>query len=179
MNIIQNTIHKATKKSRLNILIVPFNGDFEYQLAELGHNLYVIGTENDFAEYSKKEIKRPNNLTFFPVLNNNFDKVPYITYDLIISNGRIHYNLAKKLQAIYQIPIILVEHDMPELQPWQKKQINNEILNDRPSAILAFNSVIYKHWDEIGNLFTTKQEWQNLFFKLTNGGFLNENINSI
>jgi len=170
MNIIQNTIHTATKKNRLNILILPFKGDFETQLADLGHNLYLIGKDEEFRGYYSNKIK-PANIIFFPVLNDQLKISTITSYDLIICTGRIHYELAKKLQGVYQIPIILVEHDIPNLQKWQIKHINNEIINNKPAAITSYNQVIFKHWHEIGLLLTNKNEWQNLFYKITKGAF--------
>lgn len=172
MNIIQNTIHKSTKKDRLNIIIVPFTGDFENELSELGHNLYIIGNEKDIYSYYNNNNKiKPNNITLFPVIDNQLKISAITSYDLIISTGRIHYELAKRLQNVYQIPIILVEHDMPDLQKWQIKHINDEIIKNGPDAIIAYNTVIFKHWQSLGILVTEKTEWEKLFFKITKGAF--------
>lgn len=172
MNIVQNTIYCSIKKSILNILIIPFAGKFEFQLADLGHNLFIIGEEWEINKSCEID-KKPPNITFFPVQKEQQLKIPnYISFDLIICNRRINYHLAKQLQLIYQTPIILVEHDIPDLQNWQKKQINNELLINKPSAIISLNNTIFNHWGEIGGVFTKKEEWQSLFYQLTKGGYI-------
>lgn len=167
MNIVQNTIHKSIKKPYLNILVLPFVGQFEYDLAKLGHSLFIIDNKDKIDKFCE-EHKKPHNITFFPAKDGNVAVPRFISLDLIITNNRISYGLGERLAPFFQVPIILVEHDTPELQKWQKKQINDEI---KPNVLVSISEKVFKHWGEVGILVNTEEKWQELFKKLTLGGF--------
>lgn len=171
MNIIQNTIHKSHKKDRLNILVMPFVGQFEYNLAaDLGHNLFIIDDHKKISEFCEKN-KKPDNITFFPAQNNNIKVSKLISFDLILINGRNHYEFAEKINPFYQIPVIIVEHEIPKLQKWQIKKINKSVIGKQPIAIININLLVHKHWNEIGVVLTEKEQWQKLLYQATKGGF--------
>ena len=175
MNIIQNTIHKSHKKDRLNILSMPFIGEFEYSFVDnFGHILCIIDDHKKISEFCEKNPK-PSRITFFPAQNNDIKVSKLISFDLMIVNGRNYYELAEKLYPFYQIPIIIIEHDIPNLKRWQIKNINRNIISKNPAAIININLIIHKHWNEIGIVLTEKEQWQKLLFQITKGGF-NENI---
>ena len=166
MNIIQNTIHKSIQKDLLNILVIPFIGDFEYDLAKLGHNLFIISDPQKINTFEEKS-GRPQNITFFPA-QSNINIPRDIGFDLILINGRINYHLGEKILPFFQIPIIIVEHETPELFYWQKKQINNEMQN---ILIVSLNNQVFNHWQSVGIIINNHNEWQKLLYDITKGGF--------
>jgi hypothetical protein len=171
VNIIQNTIHKSHKKDKLNILVMPFIGQFEYDMANsLKHNLFIIDDFRKIDEFCENNNKPPN-ITFFPAQNNDIRISKLISFDLILINGRNHYEFAEKIMPIYQIPAIIVEHEMPSLKKWQMKDINQRILSKQPAAIISINQLVFKYWKEVGVILTKKEEWQELLFNITRGGF--------
>jgi hypothetical protein len=169
MNIIQNTIHKSTRKPHLTILVIPFSGEFEEKLAVLGHCLAVVEDKKVFDKYWQEKSKPPN-MIFFPAQNDALKISKLIQFDLIICNNRTNYGAAHQLKQYYQIPVVVVEHELADLQDWEKTRINNKILEEG-DIIINGNSTIHKHWGGIGYMFTSEDEWQQLFYQLTRGGF--------
>lgn len=165
MNIVQNVIYKSHRKEKLNILYFIIGGH-ELTLAA-AHNLFIVDNQPKIDEFCGKYKKEAAPLTFFPVRDNKLDIYRYIPFDLIIVNNRINFHLARSISPFYQIPVIIVENEKPDLQNWQKKQISLECSS---AIIISFDESIFKHWNENGVLLK-EQDWQKLLYDVTKGGF--------
>jgi hypothetical protein len=148
MNIVKNIVHRATKKPYLNILVLPYDGEYEKILVEnLPHYLYTHPT------LSIKEWKNPTDsskIIYIKADKHNVSISENICLDCIITHNRTtQYEIAEKISSLYQIPIILVEHEKPPTK-WIREQLKN-----RCSNIVYSNEEVAKSWGE----FTTIIEY--------------------
>lgn len=107
MNLIQNIIYRATKRTTFNALILPFNGHYENLLANSNNKIWCVPQlaltkiEEDFSE----------KIYLIKIESNNLNLPNGILLDCIIVHDRIkQYNIIKSLSINFRIPIILVEH---------------------------------------------------------------------
>lgn len=95
-----------------NILTFPTHERYETQLAKTGHNFYSLHLEN-LKKWNVDQTAVPDNYYILPE-NNPCD---YIKYDFILSQSKYwQFQVAKKLQAYLQIPIVSLEHTLPTPQ---------------------------------------------------------------
>lgn len=154
---IQSILHKINRKpgDKLNIITFPSDDHYDTSLAATGHDFWAVtmpGAKTWLPYYPK-----PRNYHLIPIVDGNKAILPtYVTYDLIIVHNRAqHYDLARNLGVEYDIPVILVDHDLPPAD-WKEGRLfplrvregdANVFIGDSQKAAWGF----HKDYDAVVN----------------------------
>lgn len=110
-----NTIIRSALRQQgddeYNLLVLPYNGDFEYMLASVpGFNIFVAPVAPKFA-WSPTCVGGSNLYNWHYIENLNMLPID-VDFDAIICNDRkSQYDIARQLSEYLCLPIIMVEHD--------------------------------------------------------------------
>lgn len=134
MNLVDNLVYRATRKSCLNIFTLPYDGIYEKLFEH--HNVYT----NPILSVKKwVDIPRHHNQTFFKLKNNKIVLEEHICLDCVIVHDRkTQLGIGNIIATIYQTPLFLVEHEKPPTK-WLKKELAEQI-KDEPHIIVVYNT---------------------------------------
>ncbi len=164
MNPILNLIHQCKKKSKLNLLIFPYDGIYEDCLPN--HTLYVV------PQISLKEWKPKQKRYFYlDIVGDNLLIRPNLLVDCVIVNDRYkQLEIAQEIAFLYKTPIVLVEHYKPKT-----KYVGMTCKIDIPT--IYCNEEIRQCWQDPSNSTTIQYPVKNVDkFQQQFNEFLREEI---
>ena len=95
---------------KCNCLIFTTNEEYETMLCKTGHNFYAVNSAG-FKKWDEEDFEIPDN---YCVLGDGF--IPnWLDFDVIIVQHKLgQYNQAARMKQYLNIPMIVVEHSLPQ-----------------------------------------------------------------
>lgn len=123
--------------SKLNILIINENEQWQYSLAKTGHNFFVL-QHNQLRPWDIKIRPCPHNIHVLPKIDINKQIYRDLSLDLVICQNRYsQLQLLSSIATQLGCPIICIEHNYPNTEV---NEFLTRHLADQPSNINIFTS---------------------------------------
>lgn len=122
-----------------NILTFPTHERYESQLCKTGHNFYSMSIKNA-KRWNIDQTAIPSNYYILP----ENQLCEYLNYDFILVQSRYwQYEIASKLNNMLQLPIIVLEHSLPQDTSSENVQILRNMVGNMNVFISEFSQ---KSW---------------------------------